>query len=424
MPFLDRYWWLRPILAITILVAGAFLIVPLISDEMDLERDGFGVDTFTYAIAGVASLVFLAFAIGLGVSTFSAMNRKRRRLAVIAGNTSAMSLAPLDKAESQANLLPDVASEPLSLQWRLTNRARVTSGLNIAAGLLSVGSFVLIGIAVFVALIAEAIQGGAFTQRDRLIPVVGLVDTVIIVGFVIAVRLAWNELQSKPFGVIAQQDGIACRTQLGRATFLRWEDIRLFEVSKLGLLQPTARSYRLYTNRNSAVWNYNPLSLDIVPADIGAAEMSHRIQLLVEVIHAHTGLYPRTFSKALQAFRPPALPETQRSHDTIIAILALGLVNGLVIAFAASLLLVPFSDSPTLNAIAAGPLFAFMLVEVGLLLARRRLRPRGRMLSSSTTPEPMRVVPAPESELEHSSLPADLRQFSDGHTHSQVLSLA
>jgi hypothetical protein len=110
----------------------------------------------------------------------------------------------------------------------------------------------------------------------------------------------------KPYGVTFGPDGVSYRSDLGSHTFLRWDEMRLFEVSAaalFGYVTPPYH-YRLYGSRGAVYWHDLQPSTDSVPV---ASNTPDGTALAVTLILERTGLQPRTFLKPLQAQAPEPL---------------------------------------------------------------------------------------------------------------------
>jgi hypothetical protein len=219
---------------------------------------------------------------------------------------------------------------------------------------------------------------------------------LIVIGLL--VRQAVPLFFGRPFGITATNAGVEYRTELGGRRFLRWEEIRLLEV---GYSSRDSRNYMLYGTRTSVVWTENEGVIawrDFAPAGVTLKEMTYRLQSLLNLIAARTGLRPRTFSKRLQAI-PAAGTESSASQPGASRVSGqqvgcaafLVLFAAAPIALAVAVLRVPFSGIQALNDVMAASLCLTALLIVGVAVwtvatARRTPRAAGKYVIVSAPP--------------------------------------
>lgn len=300
MPFLDRYWWLRPVLA----AAGLFVIgAPLAQvayDEGIFQSIAQGhipslsdiLHTGSFVISvSVAALVF-------AMSAIAARWRNFRRMAAIDGNLDRIPQADIPGAENSLPLEPIIIQRQLSKRLRWVYLPALTPLLFVFLVLFVWGECYL------TAEVASRWGAGEFSAVEFLQLIFRIHFALLCVCSVIMyVRYVPTAL-GKPFGAVLNADGVSSRGGLGGTTSLRWEEIRLFEVSAPTFfghaLYPY--TYRLCGTRRMVEWEEDPRSNDSPPT---ASSTLDGTAIAVTAIRERTGLPPRTFVKALQAEKPP-----------------------------------------------------------------------------------------------------------------------
>jgi hypothetical protein len=113
MPFLDRYWWLRPVLAVAGLLYVSQPMKGLyddgyLSDVVRMPSDHIG-DILYF---GLCYLFFLVLALLVAASAFPARRRKLRRLAALGSNPEAIPRALV----VYPNVDFDLAEKPIIIE--------------------------------------------------------------------------------------------------------------------------------------------------------------------------------------------------------------------------------------------------------------------------------------------------------------------
>ncbi len=403
MPFFDRFWWLTVSYGLIHLALGIAFLAWVLSTSAGSPGDP--ADGAVPLCGGVALLaVFVA--IGLEISALRGRRRKLARLAAIAGNPDAV---PLARMRMPTGPVADVATQSLVLAWRAKMSAR--------AGAL-IGGVLLVGT------LAVVLVSGVFILKDMIslaqaTPVNLLPFAVVALLLADLALMPSSNLLRRPilFGgriqTIAGEDGVRYKTPLRRQLFVPWSDARLLEV-RLGGSSPSlwggGRHFTLYGTNSVVEWHHKASGDgSLVPVGANAEEQSERALALLHLVHARTGLVPRTFDLGLQALdiradqraRATAHQQRRRMLDrlenwgvtALLTVILGGSVVGLL-ALAAAVVLVPLTTSPALNllvgaAIALPTLTATAAAVVRLLRMRGLLlgqRPRDREPAAPVTP--------------------------------------
>lgn len=217
----------------------------------------------------------------------------RARLQALQGDQEAIPRAAIS---SDPGHPPEFATGPLTVLWQATPALRhawTGLGLFLSLFLASIaGVFVFVGY--------SFVSQNAFHQFPVEISVLFVQAVVVmivgpLIGLFILSRLSLK--QNSCYGIVAHAEGVFYYPPHGKTQFLRWEDIRLFEV--VGLRDPHYRRYRLYGRQAIAEWRYEAPYLGFVPLEMTRAEFHERSQALLNLIAAKTHLVPRTFEKRL-----------------------------------------------------------------------------------------------------------------------------
>ncbi|MGZ6375514.1 MAG: hypothetical protein ACXWPI_12435, partial [Ktedonobacterales bacterium] len=272
-------------------------------------------------------------------SSAEARDRYNRRRAALQGDLDAI---PVARITVHAENAPDVVESPLVLQWAASKATRwVIAPLEVflcvvcfALPLLEGGAFVY------------ALRNGNLASRELgllsfLMPVAVLLACVVmfpLVGVILLIRDMPRDF-GRPFGLSVGPEGILGVRSNGRRRFLRWEEMRLLEVTANSA--HVSRTFRLYGPSTSIEWSLFSAGATYVPNGISAAEMETRSRSLLDLINARTGLVPRTFDK----------PRRQLSGK-MGTVEAIGCIAALVlttIGFVAGLIFIPVTSSHLLN---------------------------------------------------------------------------
>jgi hypothetical protein len=106
----------------------------------------------------------------------------------------------------------------------------------------------------------------------------------------------------KLYGITASREGLLYQPKVGRSRFLRWEEMRLFEIDTPPPLHQ--ERYRLYGPGGKVEWRDLPPSLG-VSLNMTSREYLTRQQVVLNLIIARTHLLPRAFEQAASLAMPP-----------------------------------------------------------------------------------------------------------------------
>lgn len=304
----DRYWWIWLAAG---LGAGAGCIiwsVNFLSTNLILDRELGDPITTDLLLAAAFAIMGIVLALVMSVMSIRGRYRHRQRTEALRGNLDAVPLAAIPVSPIEA---PDLMAGSLVLQWRATRQMRFGEGPLYAVLFLLQLAYIFIAPALLiVAFVTAPDKGRLFTFRQPGdILAVGGAAALGIIGPAIAIYILRYAptLFGRPYGVVATLEGIECATEYGRKYLVPWDEARLFEVSGSGRSTLGSRQYRLYGRRRVASWSTDPTSMnEFAPDGITPGEMAQRLQAMVNLVVARTGLQPRTFSKALRAIPNPA----------------------------------------------------------------------------------------------------------------------
>ncbi len=221
--------------------------------------------------------------------------RYRRRRRAIVGNPQAMSLA---RVNSPLAIVPGLTSGPLVLQWRVQKPIVVFESL-----FLCLKALVPLGFCGAVLYF----NWQSLQQPTPHLPTFGQALTMVVClllggGMCVAgwfwLRIRWFQWRNV-FGIIATQDGLASVDEGGRRAFIRWRDVRLFEVEAHAASMATTHVWRLYGSQDFVEWSYYPPGSELRPESITYAEAVSRAYALIGIVEEQTGMQQRTLSKAL-----------------------------------------------------------------------------------------------------------------------------
>lgn len=303
MPFLDRYWWLKPLLAVAFLVVTSqpmkhvLLDDGFLSDFIRTPSDHIG-DILFYVLT---SLFFLAVAFTVATSAMPSRRRKLLRITAIGGTPEAIPRAIVEYQTVEY----DLAKNPVVIQVQTTKEMK-------RLYLLVEGPFFLIYLAMavifdilFLFEAASHLRIGPITLGDvlRFLGLIAL-GVATILSLVLVSRYL-PIILGRPYGVTFGTDGVMYRSELGKTTFLRWDEMQLFEASGISRFGHVSRpyTYRLYSARASATWRDPWPGNESLPTPTSTPGGP---ALAVKIIHDRTGLPPRTFVKALQVMESQA----------------------------------------------------------------------------------------------------------------------
>ncbi len=373
MEFLERHWWvsvLGSLVAVAVMIVGpvAFLQQVLPSAAYLGESP-----TPDILLAGALAVAASMLCFRLTSVAVRGRHRARLRAETLRGNLAVM---PISLLPADAQKAPDVSRDPLVLSWR----ASMTQSVHSAA--------VSLLMAVFWGFILVLTWAGVIINFSRFLAIVQeqwlpfagiLVATPVYIALMAVLIPYLPTLFGKPFGLTASDKGISYRTAFGREGFMRWEEMKLLEMEQYGLAI-TRREFSLYGQnaRRVIAWKDNPQTSrsEFVPDGMSQAEMTVRLQELLHLINARTGLVPRTFSKALRSKEVQFTATQGQAHalhggmDTTsptgenagIGVLVLG--AGITLALAVTVILVPISSVFVLNTAVASSLIILALILI------------------------------------------------------------
>lgn len=289
MPVLDRFWWLRlfraAIFAIFALVAGDVLW-GMLTDPSIRSAGG---------IAGAAFvlLVFAGYAAYMVAESLTARRRKRLRLAVLRGEPVDLLPPPYGVALGPKATLTAVPALPLRLLWRERWYLRIARGLSVAYSVV-----MLYGLLTVV------------TGR-RVIPLptpAGFPQVQLSPLFTALVALAATivvfTLAGRPYGVIADEEGLREQRRWAPSRRIRWSEARLFEARPA---KPDEHDlYELSSGKSVYVyavtcperyvtWHWPRSRFETVAEPTGSDTSTDGVRLTA-LIEARTGLQPQALS--------------------------------------------------------------------------------------------------------------------------------
>ncbi len=324
MPILDRHWWLRVLLACGASAIALAYVVWCVRTGLSIPPDSPyspGLGVLFFALLILMLLFHLAH-----YAVVSALPARRR--ALLAAIREEGDMAPVSLIVPHPERAPDVAAEPLIVAWRpLTFRRSETAPL-WAVLVLGLGLLLLL---IFFQSLAYAIASyHSFPEIFLHTALSAILITLLIIAFLVILVFiisVWPVVTfsgvaspiiaffAKPFDVMADVEGVTAHNSRGREHRVRWDDARLLEVT---IAPPVLGGYRVFTlyGRDSyARWRddtgadvQSPLPLDGITREEGV----ERLQSLLDLIAARTGLMPRTFDGTLVAERRRHLPPLLR----------------------------------------------------------------------------------------------------------------
>lgn len=374
MGFLERHWWVS---VLGSLVAVAVMIVgPLVFLQQVLPAAAYLGESLTPDFLLAGALAVAAFVLCLMLTSAAVRGRRRAWLwtEALRGNLDVM---PVSLLVTDAQKAPDVSREPLALSWHTNVAQRIT---HVPEFLLTPAVFGLFIALAWVGLIMHVFKDASWLQGEWQLTA-GLLVATAVYGVLMAVLVRYlPTLFGKPFGLTASDEGIHYRTVFGREGFIRWEEIKLLEVELYGLrsVAIARREFSLYgeSARQVIVWKDNPPTSrsEFVPNGMSQAEMTVRLQALLDLINARTGLVPRTFAKTLrpkevqsaatrgQAYALHGGANKSSPSDENAGVGVVG--AGITLALAVAVILLPISTLFVLNIAVASSLAIVALILV------------------------------------------------------------
>lgn len=330
MPFLDRHWRLRVLLACGASVVAVAYVVWCIHTALSIPPDSPyhpGPAVIVFAIL-IPQLLLLTARYAISIALPS---RRRARLAAIRGNREAV---PASLIVPHPERTVDATMQPLVIAWQPFTLRRVDSTL--ARVVLVLGLGLLLLVTFFVSL------GSARTSPDTFPDIflhttlsailMSLLVVVVLLVIIVISAISFGFASSiiaffgRPFDVAANAEGITTHDLWGRTHHVGWSDAQLLEVSLAPSILGGYRVFTLYGRDSYVRWRDDTGSNVIAPArldNITREEGSKRLHSLLDVIAARTGLAPRTFNGTLVAGRRNNLPRLlQRSLNLLPPALA------------------------------------------------------------------------------------------------------
>jgi hypothetical protein len=401
MPFLDRSWWLRVAGGVALIIA-ALALANAYSASARTGRSA-AASPWPGAIFTLLPLLAVVIALWWSYGAWRARQRAIARRQALAGHLDAMPSAAFTGEPSRA---PDLGGKPLVIMWR-PNRGIQRAVWLIALLILALDIVIIYGARQLMGVkLPVSINLNAFWPRLALITAI-----LLLVALHAAVVLAAPLALRLRMGVTFTNDGVKERTHWGLRRFLRWEDVRLFEVEAFQTLN---RRYILYGLHGAVSWCDEIPAYDTeavqqrdhenyVPDGISPEEMSRRLRAALHLVAARTDLAPRTLSPTLQArasaskSKSPS-PALDRLRLRPVGPLGRALLAGLVVPlfFLPAALGVAFvwwqpTSSRTVNFLSGLGLVAaseILLVALALSLSNvSTIRRGGRIEQSGMTPD-------------------------------------
>lgn len=362
----DRLWWLMLIIGLVFGIGTVPVLYFGVGAIPTPTDNPFMTSADYWQIVGVIGFCALICLVG-GVTFLVMASRARRRhltrLAALQGDTQALPLAEIHPDPTQ---VPDVAQQPLQLQWRIGTATRVFRvpllGIQALLALASVG----LSIFQFVAPFFPPFQPSQPMSLTEI--VLRVAGTLVAIGLgsilcVLGARVL-PFLLGRPFGVSATTSGIDAQTELGTHIHMAWEEMRLLEVATAGNM--SKRSFSLYAPGKRIDWTEytSGLGAEYVPVGATAIEMTLRQAALLSLIAARTRLAPRTLVKTFESKPSPARQPKRSSNAAALLVFAL-----IMAGITAADFLFPVTPFTWVNWLSAGSL---ALVTLSLIVASVR----------------------------------------------------
>lgn len=305
MPFFDRYWWLRLLGAMLLVMFAALSFVRLIVPEIVSSHQLIQVVVAVVVVGGLLVALPLAGAGLLARSAAPARERMDLRLRALAGEQEVIPRAHLDSLTRGSSGAPPSARDKggkISVRWHTDLADRIFSVFFILVGV--VGALIAVAIlAAFATFLVTGHEAGIVQP--------GLLMLILLALLLVEALyfLYWSVpalLGERP-GVEATREGVTATSLWGWQQTVRWEDARLLEVRTLPRWGPSkaTREFRLYGSQSVACWrdserprmNYRFLTFQ--PESGSAYEARQQLDALVARVRERARLVPRTFSPGL-----------------------------------------------------------------------------------------------------------------------------
>lgn len=294
----DRYWW-GWLLSVPVACAvGLTMSLGWLSQMLPLDEESGDAIIGDVIAAGAILVVAARFAFILMVIALRSYTRFRRRHIALNGKVEIMPLAALISDPAKA---PDVSSEPLVLSWRATTSMRTVGALLYMLLIVCYGAILVLSVAaIVVEFAAQPDPIHHLTRAGWVILILSGGGEIGALILIVVFLLYSPTLFGRPYGITASSTGIEGRPQLGHRFALRWDDILLFEVKKDGKSRFSAHSYYVYGQQDIVSWQDNPANYnEFAPNGVTSGEMALRLEAMVNLVVARTGLQPRTFAPSL-----------------------------------------------------------------------------------------------------------------------------
>lgn len=380
----DRFWWLMLIIGLAFCIATVPVLyfgvggIPTPTDNPFVRSADYWQPV---GLIGFIGFICLGGGVMFLVMTGRARRRHLRRLAALQGDADVLPLAEIRADPTQA---PDVAQQPLELQWRA---GVVTRILHVPMlGIQALVELATAGLSVFqfVAPFFPSFQPAhPMSITEIVVRVAGalILIALVIVASVLTIRIV-PFLFGRPFGISATTSGIDAHTEVGSRIHMAWEEMRLLEVDKGG--STSKRRFSLYAPGKRIDWTgyTSGVGAEYVPVGATATEMTLRQAALLSLIAARTGLAPRTLVKTFESkptLASQPMRQTTRASNAAALLVFTLITAGITIAD----FLFPVTPFTWMNWLSAGSL---ALVTLGLIVASVRATFTQNTLPAHATP--------------------------------------
>ncbi len=366
MPFLDRHWWLRVLLACGASVLALAYVVWCVRMGLSIPpQSPFPIGALTLGVF----IPMLLFGVAKYAVVAALPARRRLRLAAIRGDREAV---PASLIVPHPERAPEVAVELVGVAWRpLTFKRPETAPLRAA---LALGLGLLLLLTFFASVGSTMASYHSFPEVFLHTALSALLVTLFMIAFLVIVVIiasVWSGVVfsgiaspilaffAKPFDVAADVNGVTAHNSRGQEHRVRWDDARLLEVSVAPRVLGRYRVFTLYGRDTYARWRDDtgsdvaaPLPLDGITRE----EASKRLQSLLDLIAARTGLTPRTFDDGLAVARRSRVPRMVQSVANMLPMM-LG-----CIAVALVSIRFPLTNAAILNTVTSAAYFIFAAI--------------------------------------------------------------
>jgi hypothetical protein len=249
-------------------------------------------------LVAIAVILLPLLSVLLCIGAARKLSRLWRRRRAVRGEWDALAVSLIIPDVGPAEQPQTLADNPLSLRWRATSHTRGAAVLYVGEALIAVfGDAILIGGAALIVYAAFSDQ-----YRARLATIPPYVLALVIVGpfvmtplLILFARMLPTQF-GRPFGVNADEEGISARTQFGARARLRWDDVRLVEISVAKdspMVSAAGYAYTIYGPHSEIEWrdSYARESLpEYEPVGMTTGDAQSQARRLLAVAMARTGL--------------------------------------------------------------------------------------------------------------------------------------